>query len=267
MKRKSLSLVIFLFVLLGFFTPVFAENIRQTPVVKVIQKCAGLVVNISTERTVLLQQNPFWGTYGGQFDSFLNNNLDRFSQTVGTMNLQSLGSGVLISSNGLIVSNAHVVGMASKIFVTLPDGQTKEAILIGTDNENDIALIQVHATTPMPYMELEENLLIGETVVSIGNPLGLQNSVSAGIVSGTHRTFTANPPTHVFKDLIQTDASINPGSSGGALIDLEGKLVGINFAVVQNAQGLGFAVPAEKIKRMLAEYEKIRPDRKKTVSN
>ena len=263
MLRKKLLIGL---ALLSFGTTfdAFAENVRETPVVKVIRKCAPMVVNISTERTLMLQQNPFWGAYGGQLDAIYNNNPNQFNQVLGTLNTQSLGSGVLVSSDGLIVTNAHVAGMANKIFVTLQNGETKEAILIGTDNENDLALIQIPVTGAVPHMELADDAVIGETVVSIGNPLGLQNSVSAGIVSGIGRTFTANPPaTQVFRDLIQTDASINQGSSGGALIDLEGKLLGINFAVVQNAQGLGFAVPAQRVRNMLLEYEKVRPDKKK----
>jgi serine protease Do len=244
--------------------PCQADSLRETPVVKVIQKCAPMVVNISTERTLMLQQNPFWGAYGGQLDAFHNNNMNQFTQNLGTLNTQSLGSGVLVSADGLIVTNAHVAGMASKIFVTLQNGETKEAVLIGTDNQNDLALIQIPAPNPLPHIELADNILIGETVVSIGNPLGLQNSVSSGIVSGTGRTFTANPPaTQVFRDLIQTDASINQGSSGGALINLEGKLVGVNFAVVQNAQGLGFAVPSATIQNMLLEYQKYLSEKKK----
>ena len=162
------------------------------------------------------------------------------------------------SSDGLIVTNAHVVGMASKIFVTMQSGESKEAVLLGTDNTNDLALLRIKIDKPVPYMELAKDVLVGETVISIGSPLGLQNSVSAGIVSGTSRTFYTQPQIESLKDLIQTDASINQGSSGGALINLEGKLTGLNLAVVQNAQGLGFAVPAEKIKKMLTEYEKVR---------
>ena len=266
MKRR---LAIFLMIMaLSLCRPFlgYSENARETPVVRVIRQCAPMVVNIGTERTVLLQQNPFWGAYGGQFDQFFNDPFNQFTQNIGTMKLRSLGSGVLVSDDGLIVTNAHVVGMASKIFVTLQNGQTKEAQLVGMDNENDIALVQIPDAGKTPHMELSEDVLIGETVVAIGNPWGLQNSVSAGIVSGTGRTFSAGPQAHVFNDLIQTDASINLGSSGGALINLEGKLAGINFAVVENAQGLAFAVPSYKIRKMLLEYEKIKPQLKKRAA-
>ena len=241
-----------------------AESVRQTPVVRALEKVSGMVVNIGTERTVALGQNPFWGPYARQFDEYYNNFFNMYGPSmVGTVQIQSLGSGTIVSPEGLIVTNAHVVGMASKIFVTMPSGEAKQATLIGTDNANDIALIKIDAPKPLPYIQMADDAIIGETVVSIGNPLGLQNSVSAGIISGTDRTFYTQPQIEAFKELIQTDASINQGSSGGALINLEGKLVGMNVAVVQNAQGLGFAIPSKKIKRMLEEYERIRPDKKK----
>ncbi len=244
--------------------PAAADNLRETPIVKAVRKCAPTVVNIGTEQMVQLQQNPFWGQQlGGQMDAFHNNFFQNQAPTAfGKLAIQSLGSGIIVSPDGLIVTNAHVASKASKIFVTLPDGAKSEAILIGTDNENDLALIQIYTKKPLPYLEIANDVIIGETVISIGNPLGLENSVSAGIVSGTNRTFYTQPQIESFKDLIQTDASINLGSSGGALVNLEGKLTGMNMAVMQNAQGLGFAIPAKKIKRMLDEYEKVRKDKK-----
>ncbi len=242
-----------------------AESVRETPVVKAVQKCAPTVVNIGTERMVSLQQNPFWGAqFGSQMDASHSNFFQNQNPVIhGKLTLQSLGSGFIVSPDGLIMTNAHVTGMASKIFVTMPDGAKSEAILIGTDNANDLSLIQVYTQKSLPYLEIAEEVTIGETAISIGNPMGLDNSVSAGIVSGINRTFYTKPQMESFKDLIQTDASINQGSSGGALVNLEGKLIGMNVAMMQNAQGLGFAIPAKKIKRMLDEYEKVRTDKKK----
>lgn len=235
----------------------FAENVRETPVVKAIQKCAPMVVNISTEQTLLLRQNPFWGRFGGQFDDAYSQFLNSQMPVVGTARTQSVGSGVVVSADGLIVTNSHVVSMANKVIVTLNDGKTYPATLIGKDNENDIALIKIEPPAPLQPIKFASEPIIGETAIAIGNPLGLQNSVSAGIIGGTNRTFTTTPATHVFKDLIQTDASINIGSSGGALINLEGKLLGINMATMENAQGLSFAIPADKIQNMLDEYRKV----------
>ncbi len=237
----------------------FAESVRETPVVKAIQKSAKMVVNIGTEKTVLLGQNPFWRVYGDRFDNYYQNFFNTTGpMAIGKIKVQSLGSGIIVSPDGLIATNAHVISMASKIFVTMPGGETKEAILIGTDHANDIALIQVYSPEPVPYLRVAKDILIGETVISVGSPLGLQNSVSAGIISGTNRTFYTQPQIEAFRNLIQTDASINPGSSGGALINLEGNLVGMNVAMIQDAQSVGFAIPASKIKRMLGEYEKVK---------
>ncbi len=237
--------------------PAFADSARETPVVKAVRSASPAVVNISTEQIVLLERHPFWGPYGNLFDQYFHD----YNQTLtGTYRTQNLGSGVLVSKDGLFVTNAHVVNMASKIFVTLTTGESYEARIIGTDVYNDIALLKIDAGKNLPALKLAEDVMLGETVVAVGNPFGLQNSVSAGIVSGTKRNFGLSGG-HVFQDLIQTDAPINPGNSGGALLNLDGELVGINLAVVANAQNIGFAVSSEKIRAMLAEYEKVKKSR------
>lgn len=260
MLRKSLILLAICSLALIAYTH---TNARKTPVVKAIQKCIPSVVNVGTEQIILLRQNPFWGRFGGQFDDAYSQFLSSQMPVVGTAQTQSVGSGVIVSADGLIVTNSHVVSMANKVIVTLNDGKPYPATLIGKDNENDIALIKIEPPSPLKPIDFSIEPIIGETVIAIGNPLGLQNSVSAGIVSGTKRTFTTTPATHAFTDLIQTDASINIGSSGGALINLEGKLLGINMATMQNAQGLSFAIPASKIQKMLDEYKKILAEKKK----
>lgn len=224
---------------------------RETPVVRVVRDWADSVVNIGTERVVLLRQNPAWGAYGPLFDDFFN----QYTAPYGAMAIQGLGSGVIVSKDGLIATNAHVVQMASRIYVTLHDGTRLEAELIGTNTRDDLALIRIRTTRKLKPVRYAKDVLIGETVVAIANPLGLENSVSAGIVSGTNRKFAAPESDSVFEGLVQTDASINPGSSGGALLNLEGKLVGINLAVVQEAQNIAFAVPAAKLTAMMREYE------------
>lgn len=263
-KRSTWPILTFFCLFCQAF-PASAENIRETPIVKAVQKCAPTVVNIGTERMVLLQENPFWGPQiGGQLDESYRNFFQNQAPVLhGKMELQSLGSGMIVSPDGLVMTNAHVVGMATKIFVTLPDSSKHEAILIGTDNANDLALIQIYTEKSLAYLETAKDVMVGETAISIGNPLGLDNSVSAGIISGVNRTFYTKPQMESFKDLIQTDASINQGSSGGPLVNLEGKLIGMNVAMMQNAQGVGFAIPAKKIQRMLDEYEKVRKDKKK----
>ena len=229
---------------------------RFTPIVKVIKEWEPSVVNISTERTVLLQTQPFWREYGGIFNEAQN----QFQQqTIGTLNLKSLGSGVLISEDGLIITNAHVVNMASKVYITFYDGTQKEATVAATSQKDDIALIEVNPSPKIKPVKIANDVMIGETVIAIGNPLGLENSVTVGVVSGLNRQITDNATGKViFSGLIQTDAAVNPGSSGGALLNLDGELVGINLAVIQTAQSISVAISYAKIKSILQEYEELR---------
>lgn len=230
-----------------------ASGIRNTPAVKVIREWAPSVVNISTEKTVLLQQNPNWRRFGNFFDDVYKDYLLKTSEA---MQLKGIGSGVIISSGGLIVTNAHVVNMASRVYVIMHDGTRHEASLAAINPGNDLALLKINASSKLKPMKLADDVMMGETVVAIGNPLGLENSVSVGVISGLGRKVTAAATGQVvFDNLIQTDASINVGSSGGALINLEGRLVGINLAVVQGAQSVGFAISYDKIKGILKDYE------------
>ncbi len=250
----KILLVIFI-VQLSYTSPASAENIRETPVVKVVKTCAPSVVNISTERLILLRQNPFWGNFGNQYDDFFQ---EYFRNNFGVMKQNSLGSGVIVSKDGLIVTNAHVIHMASKIYIKIKDQEAQEASLIGVDNMNDLALIKINPAQPLQPIQFADDVMIGETAITIGNPLGLESSVSVGVISGTNRTSYMSQANHIFSNLIQTDASMNPGNSGGALLNLEGKLIGINLAMMQNAQNIGFAVSAEKVKKMLIEYDKVK---------
>ena len=232
----------------------YAESPRETPVVKVVKEWAPSVVNISTERLVMLGAHPYWGSYGSQMDQLF----DQYSKSVvPMMKLKGVGSGVIVSKEGLVVTNAHVVNMANKVYVILNDGTTCEAKVAGISQEDDIAVLEIKPPKELKPVHFADDVIIGETVVSIGNPFGLENSVSAGIVSGTNRIFSSPENPHAFEGLIQTDASINPGSSGGALFNLEGRLVGINLAVVQNAQSIGFAISFEKIKKILDRYREL----------
>jgi serine protease Do len=229
-------------------------SVRNTPVVKVVKEWAGSVVNISTEKVVILQFNPAWQHYRNLFGDQLSG--ESVVMNVGTMKLKGLGSGVIVSKEGLIVTNAHVIDMASKVYCILNDGTSFEAQIVGTDKTNDLALIKIALDRDLKPIEFADEAMLGETVISIGNPFGLENSVSVGVISGFNRQFNAagsNQP--LFDSLIQTDASINQGSSGGALLNLEGKLVGVALAVMQNAQSVGFAIPNNKIRAILKEYD------------
>ncbi len=234
----------------GYAAP---SSVRETPVVEAVRKCASSVVNISTEHVVLLRQNPVWGSYGGMLDELHAGQSER----VTAFKQPSLGSGVIVSEDGLIITNAHVVERGSKIFVTLADGDQYEAVALGTDNVNDLALIRIKPAKKLRPISFASDTLLGETVITIGNPLGLQNSVSAGIVSATNRRFQSPDGARSIDGLVQTDAAISPGSSGGALVNLDGDLVGVNIAVAQSAPNIGFAVSVEKVKLMLEEYRKV----------
>ncbi len=251
---KKLLFFGILFLCLASASEAREENLRETPIVKVFKEWSPSVVNISTERVVLLQRQPLWENYGNAFDDYFN----QYSSAVGTMKLPSLGSGVVVSSDGLIATNAHVIHMASKIIVILQNGTALEAAVIGTDVPDDIALIKINPPKALKPVKFAKNILIGETVVAIGNPFGLQNSVSSGIISGTNRACFVSGLSQPYQGLIQTDASINPGSSGGGLLNLDGELIGINLSLVQNAQNIGFVIPNTKIIGMLQEYEKVK---------
>lgn len=256
MIRRNLVRIICCFLSPVFFLSagnVFAADVRNTPVVKIVREWSSSVVNISTERVVLLQQNPNWQKFGSFFDEFYKNS---FMTVPGTMKLTSVGSGVIVSSDGLVITNAHVVNMASKIYVILSDGTTHQAKLAAINFGNDLALLKIAAAVPLKPMRFAKDIFVGETVISIGSPLGLDHSVTVGVVSGLNRNVTETATGRVvFDNLIQTDASINLGSSGGALINLDGELIGINLAVIQGAQSLGFAISYDKIKGILDDYE------------
>lgn len=156
---------------------------------------------------------------------------------------QGIGSGVIYSSDGHILTNAHVVAGASRVRVTLPDGRTLPAGVLGAEPEQDLAVLRV-AVGGLPVAELSAApLRVGQLVVAIGNPYGLDFTVTAGVVSALNRTLPLNPQQKLER-LIQTDTPINPGNSGGPLVDVQGRVVGITTAILPFAQGLGFAIPA-----------------------
>ncbi|MEC8358973.1 MAG: Do family serine endopeptidase, partial [SAR324 cluster bacterium] len=164
------------------------------------------------------------------------------------------GSGAIVRSDGYILTNHHVVGEADKITVQLYDGQELKARLIGTDPATDISVIKIEGTD-MPVLQMgdSDNILVGESVIAIGNPFGLSHTVTFGIVSAKSRTGMGIAE---YEDFIQTDAAINPGNSGGPLVDLEGKIVGVNTAIFSRSggyQGVGFAVPINMARRVMNE--------------
>ncbi len=216
---------------------------RRTPIVVVAHNVLPAVVNIQTESTIRRREvdpyfDPF-GFFGGG---------DR------TYTSQSLGSGFVWSSDGIIVTNSHVVEGASRITVNLSDGSQVPAKLIGVDPDSDVAVLRVDAShlTAAP-IGTSSDLMIGETVVAVGNPFGLSGTVTTGVVSALGRSVPSKEAGRTFTDFIQTDASINPGNSGGPLLNIEGKVVGINTAIYANAQGIGFAIPVDRAKKVIQD--------------
>jgi serine protease Do len=170
---------------------------------------------------------------------------------------------VIIDPAGLIITNEHVVARASNVTVTLSDRRTFEVDVVGADPNFDLAVLKIRGgKVKLPTVELgsSSDLMPGETLVAIGNPFGLANTVTTGVVSALHRSIVAED--RVYEDFIQTDAAINPGNSGGALLSIEGKLIGINTAIYGGGTGIGFAIPVDKARAAIDEvvrYGEVRP--------
>jgi serine protease Do len=165
----------------------------------------------------------------------------------------SLGSGVIVRADGTIVTNEHVILRGGRIHVTLADGREFEAKLVGRDPDSDLAVLRIDTGRPLPFVALgkADDLMIGETVIAIGNPFGLSHTVTTGVVSALKRSLRTGGRTYT--DFIQTDASINPGNSGGPLLNILGELIGINSAIYGSAQGIGFAIPVDRARRVLGD--------------
>lgn len=226
---------------------------RRTPIVEAIEKVGPAVANIRTERIITQRHvDPFFGSRSELFEQFFN---DFFGQSQKQMVERPLGSGVIIDEDGYIVTNEHVVSRASRIKVRLSDGKDYEATMISSDPASDLAVLKINSPMPLPYVKMgtSKDLMIGETVIALGNPFGLENSVTTGVLSAKNRTISFNSEYGEIKyeGLIQTDALINPGNSGGPLINIDGELIGINAAIVNQAQGIGFAIPVDKVRKTL----------------
>ena len=237
-------------------------NIRITPTVKAVAKVLPSVVNIGTERIVTYSDSP-WGRndpFEGIFRNF-------YAGQVGRKET-SLGSGAIINKEGLIVTNAHVVHKATRILVTTSDGKQYLAKEIAADGLNDLALIKlINYKGDIPLKPIKcatpDKLLLGESVLAIGNPYGLGSTVSKGILSAYGRKVTFNGKV-IFNDILQTDAPINPGNSGGPLVNINAEMIGLNTAIYEQADGIGFAIPLKRIERVLANW--LIPERFSEVS-
>ena len=226
-----------------------ALAVPQNYVSNVVNRVGDSVVRIDATRTVstnvpAMFNDPFFRQFfGSQMPNIPNRQIQR-----------GLGSGFVVSADGLILTNAHVVDGSDRVEVTLKDGRTFEGKVMGTDPLTDVAVIKIAAEDlPAVTFADSDRLQPGEWAIAIGNPLGLDNTVTTGIVSATGRSSSQVGVADKRVSFIQTDAAINPGNSGGPLLNAKGEVIGINTAIIQNAQGIGFAIPVNTARDIAEE--------------
>ncbi|GAB6164190.1 trypsin-like peptidase domain-containing protein [Thermostilla marina] len=222
-------------VMLGTVRAVPASELRETPIVRAVKAARPAVVNIRGEKTLITTA----GT-NGQIDA--------------ARRVNGMGTGVIIDSRGYIITNHHVVDGVREIQITLADGRQFIAELVARDPETDLAIIKIDVPEPLTVINIgtSSDLMPGESVVAVGNAYGYEHTATRGIVSALHRAVQVSD-AQFYDDLIQTDASINPGNSGGPLLNIDGEMIGINVAVRAGAQGIGFAIPVDKVVRVTTE--------------
>lgn len=240
-----------------------ASRSSANPIVPIVKSASPAVVNIDVETKAKqrssrgsffpFEDDPFFKQFFG--DMFGDRDYGRPAPMKGR------GSGFIVTKDGRIITNNHVVDGVDTIKVTLTDGTTYDAKVVGKDPTFDIAIIKIEPKSDLPVLELgdSDEIEVGEMVVAIGNPYGLEHTVTAGIISAKNRSIHTREVN--FDGLLQTDAAVNPGNSGGPLLDMDGKVIGINAAIVPYAQGLCFAIPVNMAKEImddLVSYGKVK---------
>ncbi len=231
---------------------------RRSPVVRAVEKARPGVVSIRTNQIVNVPRYYNWFEY----------------DTVPEEREGSLGTGVIFDPQGFVITNAHVISRATRIFVTIGDGTAaqmeREGKLVAVDLDNDLAIVRLippegaTQATVYPFLALgrSNDLLIGETVVAIGNPFRLGTTVTTGVISAIRRSIKPKQGQETeFKDFVQIDAAINPGNSGGPIVDINGRWIGVNTAILNRstgAEGIGFAIPADRVREMIGRSFKRR---------
>ncbi|BAY18577.1 peptidase S1 and S6 chymotrypsin/Hap [Anabaenopsis circularis NIES-21] len=220
-----------------------SNNQDANYITKVVQQVGSAVVRINSTRIVAVSpQDSYLGRFFG-------------AQVPNREEVQrGIGSGFITSADGIILTNAHVVADADNVSVVLKDGRSLQGKVVGVDRVTDVAVVRIKGTgLPTVKFGNSDNLLPGQWAIAIGNPLGLDNTVTQGIISATQRSVAdLGVPTERV-DFIQTDAAINPGNSGGPLLNAQGEVIGMNTAIIQGAQGLGFAIPIKTAQRIANE--------------
>ncbi|MBQ9574810.1 MAG: Do family serine endopeptidase [Synergistaceae bacterium] len=227
---------------------------QANPIVPIVKRTSVAVVNIDVEKTAKRTISPFPFDDDPFFKHFFGDSFKEFTRSVP---MKGRGSGFIVSKEGQILTNNHVVDGVDKITVSLQlaDGSRKTypAKIVGNDPTYDLAVIKIEPDESLPVLELGDSdaVEVGEFVVAIGNPLGFEQSVTAGVISAKNRSIHTQDVN--FDDFLQTDAAINPGNSGGPLLNMDGKVVGINTAIIPYAQGIGFAIPVNKAKEIMSD--------------
>ncbi|HQU44063.1 MAG TPA: trypsin-like peptidase domain-containing protein, partial [Pirellulales bacterium] len=218
--------------------PAEEHELRRSALVVAVERARSSIVNIHGEKTVTAE-NPY---------------AEKDAPKAETKRVNGMGTGVIIDERGYIITNFHVVDGVKKITVTTADRDNYIAQLVSRDAQTDLAIIKIESREKLPVIDIgtSGDLMSGETVIAVGNAFGYEHTVTRGIVSALHRTVQVSDAQN-YEDLIQTDASINPGNSGGPLLNIEGKMIGLNVAVRAGAQGIGFAIPADKVVETAAE--------------
>ncbi len=223
----------------------FVADAKEEKIADVVEQVSKAIVNIRTEELARR------GTEGKGSDFFR-----KFFSVEGEEDveaLENIGSGVVLDPKGIIVTNEHLVSRALTIRVKFSNRQEYEANVIATDPELDIALLKVDEKTEFPFLKVHKKAIrVGERAIVIGNPYGLSSTVTTGVISALGRNLKIS--NRVYANLIQTDAAINPGSSGGALLDADGNLLGIVTAIYEEGKGIGFAIPIEDVMSMVSEF-------------
>ena len=260
--RKGLFLALVFSLILtavGDGVALAASSSASNPIVAIVKRSSPAVVNVDVETKPKRASNPFPFDDDPLFRHFFG---DAFRDFTRSVPMKGRGSGFIVSKDGQILTNNHVVDGVDKITVTLADGKKSyPARVLGKDPTFDLAVIKIEPDGDLPVLELgdSDEVEVGEWVVAIGNPYGFEHSVTAGVISAKDRSIHAKDVN--FDGFLQTDAAINPGNSGGPLLDMDGRVVGINTAIVPYAQGIGFAIPvnmAKDVMNDLVSYGKVK---------
>jgi serine protease Do len=236
----SLWLCVVLSCAVQFGNSAQASDARETPLVRAVKRAQASVVNIHSEKTATEKDSIYGGAQAGR-------------------KVNGMGTGIIVDERGYIVTNQHVIADVESLRVTLQDGSSFMARVIAFDRKSDLAIIKIEATQPLPVMPLgtSADLMLGESVIAVGNAFGYEHTVTSGILSALSRDVEVNE-FQAYKNLLQTDASINPGNSGGPLINLDGDVVGINVAIRAGAQRIGFAIPVDDARKIIARLLNVR---------